>query len=69
MNKTYLRYLTICVSCGGNTSVNYARTHDSKCKTCVIGNTIKSTPTRQERILDAGYQAYAREEGHYDGGN
>lgn len=26
-------------------------------------------PTRNERIIDSGWQAYAREEGHYDHGD
>jgi hypothetical protein len=26
-------------------------------------------PTRNERILEHGYEAYAREEGHYDTGD
>lgn len=25
------------------------------------------SPSRNERIIDHGYEAYAREEGHYDG--
>jgi Family of unknown function (DUF6011) len=29
----------------------------------------KTRDTREQRILEQGYQAYAREEGHYDNGN
>lgn len=57
----FAQYLTRCNSCGANTSKKYAREHEGCCKGCVAG-----IPTRQERILDAGYTAYAREEGHYD---
>lgn len=57
------QYLTRCQSCDANTSKKFAREHDGRCKACVTG---VAKPTRNERILDAGWQAYAREEGHYD---
>ena len=66
MSRTGL-YLVKC-ACGQNTSRKYARTHDGKCKSCVEGTVREShsdTPTRESRILEHGYQAYAREEGHY----
>jgi hypothetical protein len=63
-------YLVRC-SCGRDTSRKYAREHGGMCKGCVTGAEPESdsTPTREQRILDHGYQAYAREEGHYDNGN
>lgn len=64
------QYLTSCVRCGGTTSKAHAREHAGLCKHCAaparIG--IDRTPTREQRILEHGYQAYAREEGHYDHG-
>jgi hypothetical protein len=64
-------YITDC-ACGNKTSKAYARKNGGKCKSCVTGvdqSKTDNTPTREQRILDHGYQAYAREEGHYDGGN
>jgi len=62
------KYLRICVKCGGTTSSKYAREHDGLCKECVTG--IHKEPSNWERrnatIIDCGYDAYAREEGHYD---
>lgn len=69
---TYKAYLTRCRACGRQTSKSYARQHDGQCKPCtegVSGAHSPSRPTREERILDCGYDAYAREEGHYDGGD
>lgn len=57
-------YLAICTECGSKTSKKYARAHAGLCRSCV--NPKPNTPTREQRILEHGYQAYAREEGHYD---
>lgn len=49
----------------GSTSKKYARQNGGKCAHCVHPSSETSnTPTREQRILDHGYQAYAREEGH-----
>ena len=58
------RYLTTCKSCGGTTSSTYAQAHDGQCKQCADPGA--HVPTRNERILEHGYQAYAIEEDHYD---
>jgi hypothetical protein len=58
------KFLTRCTSCGRATSKKYAATHDGQCKSCVEPQ--HDIPTREQRILEHGYQAYAREEGHYD---
>lgn len=61
-------YLCTC-PCGRTTSRAYARKHGGKCKACVTWKApAPSGPTRTERIIDSGYQAYAREEGHFDTG-
>lgn len=59
----YQRFTIPCVICGSGTNKAYARAHDGKCKACATGI---EPPTREQRIIDSGYQAYAREEGHYD---
>lgn len=64
MPSRYSQYLTRCVSCGNSTSKQHANAHDGLCAPCA--NPEKRIPTREERILEHGYQAYAREEGHYD---
>lgn len=58
-------YLTTCVECHMFTSKKYAKEHEGLCKACT--EPTKRVPTRNERIIDVGYQAYAREEGYYDG--
>lgn len=58
------QFLTSCRDCGSTTSKAYARQHEGLCKSCAEPGS--RTPTRNERILEHGYQAYAREEGHYD---
>jgi len=58
-------YLTKCNTCGSNTSRVYARKHAGRCKACAEPGA-ERRPTRNQRIIDAGWQAYAREEGHYD---
>jgi hypothetical protein len=63
-------YVTRCKQCPGLTSRKYARKHNGLCKACVTGESKQdNTPTREQRILEHGYQAYAREEGHYDTGD
>ena len=61
-------YLDSCTRCGRATSKAYARAHDGMCKPCATGE-----PSPAERrnaiIIDCGYEAYAREEGHYDTGD
>lgn len=71
MNSSKLRYLTQCSKCRCTTSKKYARVHGGMCKACAepkhtSSHTSDHTPTREQRILDYGYQAYAREEGHFD---
>jgi hypothetical protein len=66
MNK----YLTIC-KCGRTTSRAYARAHNGDCKACAEHNMAPAKAPREEdsrnaRIIDSGWQAYAREEGHHD---
>jgi hypothetical protein len=67
--KTRRLYLTSCVSCGGTTSKTYATGHNGLCKPCREGHDRETKgsriPTRNERLLEHGYQAYAREEGYY----
>ncbi len=61
------QYLIRCNKCGSNTSRAYARKHQGQCKQCADpGAVVRHSPTRNERIIDSGWQAYAREEGHYD---
>jgi recombinational DNA repair protein (RecF pathway) len=62
--REYQKFLTQCSFCGGNTSKAYARKNNGMCKNCAHPS--EQAPTREERILEHGYQAYAREEGHYD---
>lgn len=65
-----MKYLTRC-RCGGYTTRAYARQHDGQCKACEEGGaalTEKDYSTREARVIDAGWEAYAREEGHYDEG-
>jgi len=65
------RFLIGCASCGAHTSRAYARTHEGKCKACFTGiprqDREETAEHRNARIIDSGWQAYAREEGHYDG--
>lgn len=67
MNK----FMAKCNQCGRTTSSKYARANGGKCKSCVTGveQPRSNVPTRNERILKSGYEAYAREEGHYDTGS
>ena len=56
-------------ACGATTTRVYARAHGGKCKACVTGVSLQeghTRDTRNECIIDHGYAAYAREEGHYD---
>ena len=72
MSKTN-KFLVLCNRCSGNTSFNYAKKHQGLCKSCAEPKTVRdrddNTPTREQRILEHGSQAYAREEGHYDQGD
>ena len=64
----YQQFQVYC-ACGAKTNKKYAREHGGKCKVCVTGVSIQeghTRDTRNERIIDHGYAAYAREEGHYD---
>lgn len=61
-----LTYITSCVACRSATSKQYARKNDGRCKRCVECDNPSDRPTRNERILEHGYQAYAREEGYYE---
>lgn len=63
------KYLTKCRTCGGTTSKSYARKTNGLCKPCHTGEPRpagESNEHRNARMLDAGWNAYAREEGHYD---
>jgi hypothetical protein len=66
-------YLRPCRACGAATSRAYAKTHDGQCKACADPSAPPRQPSfseqRMARIIDCGYQAYAREEGHYDTGD
>lgn len=64
-------FQTKCVTCGGATSRKYAREHQGRCKPCVAPASAShaQSTSREARILESGYQAYAREEGHYDQGD
>lgn len=64
--SNYNRYLIRCIECGRTTSKQHAKTHSGLCAPCV--KPVSEAPTRNERILEHGYQAYALEEGHYDNG-
>jgi hypothetical protein len=65
-------YTVQCQTCERLTSRKYAREHAGQCKACHDPENFKprftdnDTPTREQRIIDHGYQAYAREEGYYD---
>ena len=65
----YRKFHTRCCQCGGTTTKRFAREHAGKCKTCFEGAAQASLalniPTRNERIIEHGYAAYAAEEGHY----
>lgn len=72
MSTNYQIYLVKCVCCGANTSKKYAKAHEGKCKACATGvvqvrRKEESAEARNARLIDNGYQAYAREEGYYDG--
>lgn len=60
-------YMTRC-SCGNTTTKAYARANGGKCKPCVTGRPreVAEADDRQGRIIDSGWDGYAREEGHYD---
>ena len=62
--KTSNRFLTHCANCSNTTTKKHAAQHDGLCAVCV--NPERHGPTRNEHLIDAGYDAYAREEGHYD---
>jgi hypothetical protein len=58
-------FLDRCRQCDSVTSRKYASQHDGLCKRCAEPEAkAHDKPTRNERILESGYQAYAREEGH-----
>lgn len=74
VSTNFARFLQNCSECGRPTSKAYARAHAGKCKGCAEGvppqrQTPSDEETRAARIIDSGYQAYAREEGHYDQGD
>jgi hypothetical protein len=64
----FAKFLVHCVSCGNNTNKGFAITHNGKCKACASGQAapVETNEHRQGRMIDAGWNAYAREEGHYD---
>jgi hypothetical protein len=63
-------FFTECRQCGGTTNIKYARTHGGLCKSCREGVVCQRKGRypegREAFIIDHGWQAYAREEGHYD---
>lgn len=62
-------YLTKCYSCGRTTNRKYASSHKGCCKSCAEGvpaPSRESSEDRQGRLIDSGWNAYAREEGYYD---
>lgn len=63
-------FLCNCNQCGRATSKAYARRHGGQCKSCTTGIEREVSQGRAERdnanLIDAGYQAYARERGDYD---
>jgi len=63
-------YLTRCNTCGLTTSKAFAKKNSGRCKSCVTGISRYTqergyVPTREQVIIDHGYQVYAAEEGHY----
>jgi len=64
-------YVIECRSCENLTSKQYAAAHSGKCKACFTGTKRpqQSDADRNARIIDCGWEAYAREEGHYDQGD
>ena len=68
----YKKFLVGCTkSCGRSTSKKYAAAHGGACKACATGVNEPSDgviDSRQARIIDAGWRAYATEEGHYSDG-
>lgn len=75
----HTQFLATCKGCNANTSRKYAREHGGLCKRCVTSETQATAgqvlglapypekqPTREARILESGYAAYAREEGHHE---
>jgi hypothetical protein len=69
-------YITDCVVCGYVTSKRYAQEHKGMCRPCFTGEERKEknqhdrhesdAEYRNRIIIDHGYDAYAREEGHYE---
>lgn len=64
--KNYKAFLTQCCECGRPTSKAYAAKHNGQCKACAEP---EKQVSREALIIDSGWQAYAREEGHYDHGD
>lgn len=72
------QYMTTCSdpNCGRRTSKQYAKKNGGKCKACVTGQVPASRNRLRDdgdddrtRMLENGWMAYAREEGHYDHGD
>lgn len=67
-------HLTTCRICGGCTSRKHARMNAGRCKTCTqnLSALIQARgpiyPSLPPAAIDSGWEAYAREEGHYDEG-
>lgn len=53
-------YLTRCVTCGSNTSKQYARAHDQQCKYCTEQNAAESGP-----VLNQSRERHASREEQY----
>ncbi len=65
MNRA-AQYLTSCPTCGGRTTRKHVRDFGT-CKACRAPEA-PAAGDRTARIIDAGWGAYATEEGHYDTG-
>ena len=64
-------YLAHCRTCGRKTNKAYAKKHAGQCKACADPANYQPRPSSaaerdNANLIDAGYQAYARERGDYD---
>lgn len=70
MNR-FSKFQTACSACGGTTTKKHAREHNGLCAPCFNPSrreaAEEAAEARNARLIDSGYMAYAREEGHFDG--
>lgn len=64
MRNNYSQFQAYC-ACGRTTTKKYAREHGGKCKHCAEPQP-ETSDRRNALLIDSGYMAYAREEGHFD---